>query len=179
MCKDGRRVMVIGLTHRQWRGLVKTLGMTDEIRNLENLLGVDLNDEGARYRHRAVITALFAPFFAARAIEDFAPDFEAAGLTWSVFRNFETALKEDEDLSDANPMFSTIDTPDLGTFPVPGSPINFSAHPRQAPAPAPSLGTHTEEILGDIVGLPDREIGLLFDDGVVHSPSCQRPLCVA
>jgi 2-methylfumaryl-CoA isomerase len=29
------------------------------------------------------------------------------------------------------------------------------------------LGEHTEEILGDVAGLPDTEIATLFDEGIV------------
>ena len=32
---------------------------------------------------------------------------------------------------------------------------------------APQLGEHTEEVLADVLGLSDAEIGRLHDDGVV------------
>jgi 2-methylfumaryl-CoA isomerase len=35
---------------------------------------------------------------------------------------------------------------------------------------APILGEHTEEILGEVMGLSDREIGDLFDRGVAAGP---------
>lgn len=174
VCKDGQRVMVIGLTDRQWRGLVKMTGVETDIAYLSSRLGADLNDEGERFRHRAKITKILTPYFATRNISDFADDFDNAGLTWSLFRDFETALAEDADLSTANPMFSDIETPGMGTFPVPGSPLNFSASERQEPVAAPPLGMHTEEVLCDVVGVSDRELGQLFDKGIVESPHYQR-----
>jgi len=39
-----------------------------------------------------------------------------------------------------------------------------------APAPAPVLGQHTEEILAEVAGLPGGEIAALFDAGVVCGP---------
>lgn len=174
VCKDGKRVMVIGLTDRQWRNLIKITGVETDLAYLSGRLGVDLKDEGQRFRHRAKITSILAPFFAKRSVEDFADAFDKAGLTWSIFRDFETALSEDADLSTANPMFSHIETHGLGAFPVPGSPLNFSASDRLEPVAAPPLGMHTEEILGDVVGMTDREIGTLFDKGVVESPYHQR-----
>jgi 2-methylfumaryl-CoA isomerase len=171
VCADGQRVMVIGLTDRQWRGLVKQTGTGDQMAALERRLGIDLRDEGSRFVHRADITAVLEPFFASRKVADFADDFESAGLTWSIFRDFEQALAQDPDLSTDNPMFDQIDNPGLGTFIVPGSPLNFSAFPRTAPGPAPALGMHTEEILGDVVRMTDTEIAQLFDSGTVQSPN--------
>ena len=39
---------------------------------------------------------------------------------------------------------------------------------------APQLGEHTEEILGDVVGMSDREIAKLFDGGIVAAPTFNR-----
>ena len=170
LCACGRRVMAIGLTSRQWRGLVKATGSEAEMAALSARTGRDLNDEGARWELRDEITAILAPWFAARTVRDFAADFDAAGLTWSVFRTVREALAEDADLSDENPMFSVLDQPGLGRFPVPGHPAAFSAHERATPAPAPALGADTEAVLGDVAGLSDTEIAQLFDAGVVQSP---------
>lgn len=169
-CADGRRVMVIGLTQRQWVGLVKATGMAEPIALLERRIGESLGDESARFRHRAAITAILAPFFAARRVEDFAADFDRAGLTWSEFRSFARAVREDPDLSPANPIFTDLDQPGLGRFPVPGSPFAFGATAREAPVRAPELGEHTEEVLAEVAGLSSGQIGRLFDQGVVAGP---------
>jgi 2-methylfumaryl-CoA isomerase len=170
VCADGRRVMVIGLTRRQWEGLVKVIGMTDPLSVLEQRLGESLADEGARFRHRAAITAVLAPYFAARRLEEIAPAFDKAGLTWSEFRSFARAVREDLDLSSENPMFTDLHQPGLGRFPVPGSPFDFGAHAREAPVGAPELGEHTEEILAGVAGLSSGQIARLFDQGVVTGP---------
>lgn len=171
ICADGQRIMVIGLTARQWRGLVSATETRDQLDALSKKLGVDFADEGMRYVHRDPITQILAPWFAARSSTSIGAQFDEQGLTWSLFRDFEGALANDADLSTDNPMFSEIDNPGLGRFLVPGTPLNFSKHARQNPAPAPVLGANTEEILGDVVGLPDVEIASLFDDGVVKGPS--------
>ncbi|WP_425091181.1 CoA transferase [Tropicimonas sp. S265A] len=170
ICADGRRIMVIGLTDRQWRGLVKVTGTQDAIGRLELLLHLDLGQEGARWEAREAITEILKPWFAARGADEIGKTFDAAGLTWSEFRDFGRAVREDPDLSSQNPMFQDLDQPGLGRFPVPRSPVSFSQTDRPDACPAPELGAHTEEILGDVVGLPDREIASLFDDGIVAAP---------
>jgi 2-methylfumaryl-CoA isomerase len=41
---------------------------------------------------------------------------------------------------------------------------------REAPARAPELGEHTEEVLAEVAGLSSGQIGRLFDQGVVVGP---------
>jgi len=171
ICADGQRMMVIGLTRRQWDVLQIATDTKPQMEALAARLGVRLENEGNRYIHRAQITEILKPWFAARTAKSIGAIFDEKGVTWSIFRDFESALAEDEDLSTDNPMFSEIDNPGLGRFLVPGSPVSFSHNTRLEPAPAPVLGQHTEEILGDVVGLPDVEIASLFDAGVVHSPT--------
>lgn len=169
-CACGQRVMVIGLTARQWSGLVKVTGTGQQMEMLAKRSGRDLRDEGVRWALRHEITDILAPWFAARRVGDFADSFDKAGVTWSIFRSVKEAVRHDPDLGEANPMFSMLDQPGLGRFPVPGCPAEFSAWARTKPAPAPELGEHTEEILGDVARLSDTEISQLFDKGVVESP---------
>ena len=170
LCADGRRVMVIGLTHRQWIGLVKATGLGDAIKGLEARLGLSLDDEGHRWRHRKAITAVFEPWFAERKVSDFEGTFNTAGLTWSEFRSVREALSHDPDLSEDNPMFRSVKHPDTGTYLTPAHPAIFHGAPREAAQAAPVLGANTEEILADIVGLSSASIGALFDKGLVDGP---------
>lgn len=163
----GTRVMVVGLTDRQWRGLVKVTENEAAIAALSQRLGMDLRQEGNRWLARKEITAVLEPWFAARQLAEVAALFDGAGLTWSVFRSFAGAVAEDPDLSPDNPMFAMLDQPGIGRLPVPGSPVAFSDFARMGPVAAPVLGEHTEEILGDLLGLGAGQIGKLMDAGVV------------
>jgi 2-methylfumaryl-CoA isomerase len=165
--KDGNRVMVIGLTDRQWRGLVKVLDMGVAIAELERATSLTLAREGDRWAARHLITALFAPWFAARTLAEVGPVFDGAGLTWAPFRSFAEAVSQDPDLSTDNPMFAMVDQPGIGPLPVPGSPIGFSSVGRVPPAPAPVLGQHSEAILADVLGLGSGQIGALMDARVI------------
>ena len=167
---DGRRVMVVALTARQWSGLRAATGLGDEIDRLGQRLGLDLELEGERFKARKEITAILAPWFAARRVEDFAATFDRRGVTWSQFRSFAQAVAEDPDLSPAHPMFAELEQPGIGSYLVPGSPFEFSGFPRKPPRRAATLGEHTEEILAGILGLGGAEIGRLYDDRIVAGP---------
>jgi 2-methylfumaryl-CoA isomerase len=162
--------MVVGLTDRQWRGLVKVLDMGAEMEALARATGLDLAEEGNRFRARAAITAIFAPWFAARPLAEIGPMFDAAGLTWAPFRSFAEAVRLDPDLDPDNPMIAFIDQPGMGPLPAAGYPANFSALPRLRPAPAPRLGQHSEAVLAEVLGLGAGQIGALMDRGVVAGP---------
>jgi 2-methylfumaryl-CoA isomerase len=170
VCADGRRVMVIGLTRRQWQGIVKVTGTAEEMARLEQRLGRDFAEEGDRWAARAEITGVLRPWFAARTVDQIAPLFDEAGLTWSEFRSFARAVEEDPDLSPENPVFAELHQPGIGRYPVPGTPLSFSALDRAPPVPAPVLGQHTEEVLAEVAGMDSGEIGRLFDAGVVKGP---------
>jgi 2-methylfumaryl-CoA isomerase len=165
--RDQRRVMVIGLTDRQWSGLVRALGLVDVVAALATRLGLDLRDEGNRFRARKEISALFAPWFACRDYSEIAELFDKTGLTWAPFRSFAEAVRDDPDLSEDNPMVTLLDQPGIGTYPVPGSPVNWGALPRLAPVRAPWLGEHSEVVLADVLGMASGEIGRLMDARIV------------
>ena len=111
--------------------------------------GVSLAREGERFKARNEITALLKPWFHAHRVEDFARSFDEHGVTWSVFRSFKQVVEEDPDCSTQNPMFSMLEQPGIGSYLVPGLPIELSALEREPPRRASILGEHTDEILAE------------------------------
>lgn len=176
VCADGRRVIVIGLTLRQWQGLISVTGLQKSITELEKSISVSLDHESNRWRYREEITALLKPWFAVRKVEDFETEFNAKGLTWSEFKTLKEAMAEDSDLSVENPLFENVLHPDIGEYLTPRFPATFSRSSSVEPTAAPELGAHTEEILSDIVGLSDRTIGALLDRGIVASSKYTKSL---
>jgi 2-methylfumaryl-CoA isomerase len=165
--KDGKRVMVVGLTARQWHSLVAAVGIGDACVQVEKLLGVDLAKEGDRFAARHVIGALIEPWVNSRTLREVRKAFDAHEVCWGPYQTFAELVTTDPRCSPTNPMFAAVDQPGIGTYLMPGSPLDFSAVDRVLPAAAPQLGQHTDEILAGVLGLSASEIGRLHDGGVV------------
>ena len=167
---DGERVMVVGLTDMQWSTLVRATGIADAIAALAARSGLDFTDEGNRFREREAIASLLEPWFATRTLSDTRTALDAARVTWAPYRTVRQAIADDADLSVANPMFAMLHQPGVGDTLAAATPLDFGAVARVPVAPAPLLGAHTDEILLDLLGLSDAEIGRLHDDGIVAGP---------
>jgi 2-methylfumaryl-CoA isomerase len=168
--KDDRYVYVVAITKRQWQALCKATGMTERLALIEPLLGVDLNQEGGRFKARDAISAVLQPWFTERTLDEVSRAFDRTGVCWGPYQTFMQMVEQDPRCSKANPMFAEIEQPGIGSYLVPGSPLDFGAAPRTAPVRAPVLGEHTDEVLADLLGMSDGQIGKLRDRGVVAGP---------
>jgi 2-methylfumaryl-CoA isomerase len=167
---DDRYVYVVAITRRQWDELGKATGLADKLAALGSLLGVDLAREGDRFQAREAISAVLAPWFRQRTLDAIGQVFKATGVCWGPYQTFAQMVADDPRCSTANPLFAMIDQPGIGSYLVPGSPLQFAAVPREVPRRAPVLGEHTDEILADLLGLAAGEIGRLRDARVVAGP---------
>jgi 2-methylfumaryl-CoA isomerase len=168
--KEGRRIMVVALTLRQWQNLVKATGLAEAFTTCEKMLGVDLTKEGDRFQAREVIGAILKPWTITRTLEEIRTIFDAHDVCWGPYWTFLELVENDERCSPANPMFQEVEQPGIGTYLMPSTPLNFEACERLPPRRAPVLGEHTDEVLADVLGLTDAEIGRLYDDGIVSGP---------
>jgi 2-methylfumaryl-CoA isomerase len=164
---DGERVMVVGLTGKQWRTLCEALGLQAEVDQLGARLGLDLSQEGNRFRARRELAALVAPRIAARPLAELGAAFDRLGVCWSRYQSVEQLVRDDPECTPANPMFAEIAQPGVGSMLAAGIPLDFSARDRIPPAPAPRLGEHTEQVLHELLGLTPEAFGRLHDRGVV------------
>ena len=168
--KEGKRIMVVGLTRRQWDNLIEATGIHEAITQIEKLLGVNLDLEGDRFAAREVIGAVLKPWIISHTLDEVRDVFDAHDVCWGPYQTFSELVEHDARCSTANPMFEEVEQPGIGTYLMPGSPLAFSGCERVPVRPAPQLGEHTDEILGTILGLSDAAIGRLHDEGVVAGP---------
>ncbi len=170
-CRDGTVVYAVGISPKQWRGLLEATDAVDAVAAIETELGVSFRDEGARFAHREAITASVAPWIAAHTIDEVAARFDALGVCWGRYQSFKELVDRDPRVSLESDLFRNLEQPGIGTYLTPGSPVAFGGTLPLEPTAAPRLGEHTEQILAETLGLSAGEIGALHDDGVVASPS--------
>jgi 2-methylfumaryl-CoA isomerase len=168
--KEGKRIMVVGLTKRQWHNLVEATGINDAILQIEKLLGVNLDHEGDRFVAREVIGAILKPWIISRTLDEVREIFDAHEVCWAPYQTFTELVENDPRCSTQNPMFAEVEQPGIGTYLMPGTPLVFSRSERMPPTRAPVLGEHTDEVLHTILGLSEAAIGRLHDEGVVAGP---------
>ncbi|MBS1887479.1 MAG: CoA transferase [Actinobacteria bacterium] len=169
--REGRRVMVVALTARQWQALQDATGIAEACRGVEAATGHDLSTETGRFEARDLIAALLRPWFAARDLAEIRTVFEGTGVSWGPYQTFRQLVEEDPRVSTANPMFEPVEHPGVGTYLMPASPLDLSLDGRLPVRRAPRLGEHTDEVLADVLGLGETEIGRLHDRGLVAGSS--------
>ncbi len=167
ICATGERVMVIGLTSRQWKSLVSATESSEKIDALAKKLNINIKLEGERFKARDEITAIFEQWISKKTFKEVEQAFNSNGVCWSKYRTVPQMLSEDPDCSTDNPMFSTIQQTGIGDIMAASAPWRFSAYEQATPVPAPELGQHTDEILAEVVGLDSSAIGKLHDDGII------------
>ena len=168
---DGRRVMIIALTPRQWRALGRATGLADKLAMVRDMMDVDLDTETGRYEARDAIAALLARWCASKTLAEIMAAFSGSGVLWGPFQSFEELVRNDPRCSPKNPLFAEVEQPGIGRYPMPGLPLDFGASPRGATRPAPRLGEHTDQVLSEVLGLSDREIARLHDAEIAAGPA--------
>ncbi|MDE0480651.1 MAG: CoA transferase [Gammaproteobacteria bacterium] len=166
-CRCGRRVMIVGVSPRQWRAIVTVTGTGDEVSALEKELQMDFDREGDRFRARERLAALFAPWFAQRDFTDASAELDRMEVCWGPYQTIAELVEQDAECSVANPLFTRVEQPGIGNLLTPSQALQFGGLETDPPAPAPLLGQHTDEILTEELGLSAGEIAKLHDRGLV------------
>lgn len=167
LTSDGRRFMLVGLTNRQWRSIVDVCGIAGQVAQLEEEFRVDLSLEGERFKLREKLEEVISPWFMAHNSEHVCSEMDKFKVCYGPYQSFREMIDNDRDCSLDNPLFGMVDQPGIGEYLAPSSPIKFMKSENLAPLLAPTLGQHTDEILGDVLGLQSHEIAKLFDSEIV------------
>lgn len=160
---DGATFMLVALTHRHFRDLAALTGTTKAVAAVGEALGVDFANEGERYEHRAVLSALFAPWFKTHTADEVTAALSGSSVLWDRYLDF-AEVAEDPRVT-ANPLFTMLTQPRIGSYLAPGLPMSVDGV-HVAAQPAPALGDDTAAVLTEL-GLSADEIASLVESGTV------------
>ncbi|MCW2494447.1 CoA transferase [Jatrophihabitans sp.] len=167
---DGKRFMIVALTTRQWRDLLRMTELDEVMLAVGLALAADFSDEGDRYRHREVIAALVAGWFQQHDAGYVEQELVKTRILWSPYRSFADLAADDARALREHPLFGVVDQPGVGPILAPGSPITLGQL-RGIPAAAPSIGEHTSSVLAEYLEMSPRQIDDAASRGVVRDPA--------
>ncbi|GAY13883.1 CoA transferase [Mycobacterium sp. shizuoka-1] len=166
---DGATFMLVALTNRHFRDLAAMTGTTKAVAAVAEALGADFADEGQRYQHRAVLTGLFAPWFAGHTADEVSAALSQTSVLWDRYLDFAEVAADARVTK--NPLFTLLTQPRIGSYLAPGLPMSVDGE-HIAAQPAPALGDDTAAVLAEL-GLSAQEIALLVESGTVSTGSGQ------
>ncbi|MEE9199654.1 MAG: CoA transferase [Dehalococcoidia bacterium] len=147
---------VIGQTH--WNTLLGIMGR-------EDLVGdPHYSDNDARAKHAEEVTRIIEQWTMRHTKHEAMRILGEAGITCGACLNAED-IHSDPHLIERE-MIVTVDHPQRGSFTFPGSPVKMSESPLRV-IPAPLLGQHTEEVLGELLGYGEEDFDRLREEQVI------------
>lgn len=164
---DGKRIMVMAITPRQWAGLVEALAIKGQVASIEASRNVSFaEDEGCRFEHRDALFALVEAAIVCRQSGELAQALDARGCCWGPYLAMHETV-HDPTLVTANPVFTEVEQVSGRRYPVPGAMATLPAQERMPPVRAPRLGEHSDEVLSRLLGLTSGQIGALHERKII------------
>ena len=80
LSRDGRHVMVVAITQKQWDGLLEATQTQQEVSLLAQRLALDFTDEGARFEAREELADLFNPWFKNLTLKEISERLDECGV---------------------------------------------------------------------------------------------------
>ncbi len=155
---DGQIIVAAG-NDTQFAGLCAVIGRPELADD------PDFATNAARIRNRERLLPMIAEQIKARTNREWQEELEAVGVPCGPINALDEVFAEPQ--VRARGMRFELDHPLAGRVPMVASPMRFSDTPIEYHAPPPLLGEHTDEVLGELLGLDAGEIARLRDGGVI------------
>ncbi|MGQ9857658.1 MAG: CaiB/BaiF CoA transferase family protein [Thermodesulfobacteriota bacterium] len=156
--KDGHINIAVG-NNALWSVFCKVLGMED----YEKDPRFETNPK--RVENRPALVQLIEERTSRYTSQELRDILDKAGIPNGPVWKIGEALSAPQTL--ALGMVQEMDHPKAGRIKVTGVPIHFEVSPGSLRIPPPLLGQHTHEVLKELLGMGDEEIGRLRDRGVI------------
>lgn len=118
-----------------------------------------------RVAHRAVLIPMLEALFRQKTVAEWLQHCADADVPAGPVNSLDKVFADPQTL--ARGMRVEMPHPTAGTVQLAGTPLNLSGTPTQMRLPPPLLGEHTDEILTNLLGLNDKTIADLRQNGVI------------
>lgn len=156
--RDGS-IVIACLTNSFWANICRSLGMDDWIADPR------FDTIEKRRDTRALVNERISAITSGRTENELVEIFVAHQVPHAPILGIREALSQPQAV--AREMVVETEHKSLGRIPIVNRSIRFPGDPQPVPTAPPVLGQHTDEILGDILGLSAEQIGELRASGVV------------
>lgn len=157
-CSDGKWVMIVGIDQKFWPRIARALGLDDLVEDPRFARGFP------RWQHREELQALEEAAFRKLTSLEALDRMRDADVPASLVQDYAAVAREAQPVT--NGYIVEQDHPRFGKQRVVGLHVHLSETPGEVSAPAPELGAHTREVLGEF-GLAPDDIERLAEAGVV------------
>lgn len=162
------RHFVIGAANpKLWAALCDVIGRPDLLADSR------FTDNAARIRNRAALIPEIEAEFARKPAAEWVEALLAAGVPAAPIFTYDEALSSEQAV--ARDMVLEIDHPVEGRVKALGFPVKLSGTPQQVRYPAPLLGQHTDEVLGEF-GFDAATVVRLRAQGAFGAPARAQEL---
>ena len=159
-CRGEVRWLAIAVANdTQWKALCDCMGQPELAQH------PDYTDAPRRWENRDALASLISTWTREQDAQELARLLQAAGVAASSV-NSPRELFEDPHYRERG-FFETVDHSATGPRDYPGFPFRLSKGAMEVRRPAPTLGQHNREVLGDLLGLTDERLRELEETGII------------
>lgn len=119
----------------------------------------------ARVANRVDLERLIEEITQTKSTKEWLDLFEGSGMPYAAINDVMDTLNHQH--VRARGMVTQVEHPDCGAVKLVSPPVKYSESRTSIRSPPPTLGQHTDEVLGQLLGLDGAEIGELREKGVV------------
>jgi CoA:oxalate CoA-transferase len=159
---DGYLVIALGFgEENQWQLLCGLLEMPE-------LFDDPRFDTGPRRtKNHADLEPLLIAGFRTRTTAEWLHDLEAVGIPCGPINNYAQVVEDPQ--VKARGMIQEVTHPVAGTIPIANTPFRMSRSESGIKGPPPDYGEDTQDVLGELLGMPQAEIDALKERGVIET----------
>lgn len=157
--KDGMAIIACG-NDKLFRILLKEMDR-EELFEDERF-----RDNKARIQNHVLIKEMIEEWAKDKTVKELTDRLLELGIPAGPINNI-AQLAEDPHIAVAREMFVKVHHPVAGETTLTGNHIKMTNHPATIHSPAPTLGQHTEEILGKLLGYTPEKVQRLIEEGVL------------